>query len=147
MEPCFSDLPFHLQALQRAIYIASTLKSQSLITMNLFVKNPFLYEDVTVAVKRNLILHYFHFHSKICRCCSLRYHRKLHTSAFDNRVLQMTSPLAKPCSATIQNKKKKAVIPPFLEAFYHLHSPAKGWRVPQGLMIMKNVVLKKRNLS
>lgn len=51
------------------------------------------------------------------------------------------------CSATIQNKKEKAVIPSFLEAFHHLYSPAKGWHVPQGLMIMKNVVLKKRNLS
>lgn len=59
----------------------------------------------------------------------------------------MTSPLAKACSATIQNKKKKAVIPSFLEAFHHLHSVVKGWHVPQGLMIMKNVVLKKRNLS
>lgn len=54
---------------------------------------------------------------------------------------------AKLCSATIQNKKEKAVIPSFLEAFHHLYSPEKGWHAPQGLMIMKNVVLKTRNLS
>lgn len=59
----------------------------------------------------------------------------------------MTYLLSKPCSARIQNKSKKAVIPSFLQAFHHLHSPAKGWRAPQGLMIMKNVVLRKRNLS
>jgi len=58
-------------------------------------------------VKRNLILHYFHFQSKIGKDCSLWCHSKLYSSAFDISVTQMSSPLAKLCIATIQNKKKK----------------------------------------
>lgn len=51
-------------------------------------------------------MHFFHFQSKIGRDCSLWYCRKLYSSAFDTSVIQMTSPLEKLCSATIQNKKK-----------------------------------------
>lgn len=65
--------------------------------------------------------------------------RNLYISAFDM--------CTKLYSETIQNKKEKAVIRSFLKAFHHLYSPAKGWHAPQGLMIMKNVVLKTRNLS
>lgn len=59
-------------------------------------------------MKRNLILHYFHFQSKTGRDCSLWYHRKLYSSASDISVIQMTSPLAKLCNTKIQNKKKKS---------------------------------------
>lgn len=93
-------------------------------------------------------MHYLHFQSKIGRDCSLcDIMGNCIALPLISALIQVTSPLAKLCNATIQNKKKKAVIPSFLEAFYNLHSPVKGWHVPQGLMIMKNVVLKKRNLS